>query len=917
YQDTENLPFTFLDDLFRLYNELQKVARIEQLNRLNYREVELVVVDGVALKNCIAWKVTDYHSFQSVLQKNQVNLFDSLAKNVPYPQKVAYIEQLPLADVDPPVVNLLEVPNGTLTDLAVAAIAKIVLFETHYILARYDLLIEDKINTHQLEFTTANMYHSVTETSHPLQTEEQEIGIDPLQSFLNKPGEGGSSENGSTPLTSDSDGTFTSYSKEWEELFVNNNYLATIRLKGINGQLRSSRFRSVCWKLFLDVLPQDRSQWIKTTSDLRTSYNKIKEIHITNPRKAGQQDLIINNPLSQDEGDKELRAMIEQDVTRTFPEMQYFQQENVRKILTDVLFCYARENEQLLYKQEMKVLLNPEYLEHDAYAMFTRLMKTAEHWFSTFEHDSQKEKDVMVTPMPFARPQDLGPSIAIVAKVNQIQDHLLKKHDIELYMHLNRLEIAPQIYGLRWVRLLFGREFPLQDLLVVWDALFADSITLNLVDYIFVAMLLYIRDALISSNYQTCLGLLMHYPPIGDVHSLILRALFLRDPKRNPRPVTHQFQQNLDYYKARGADLMNKTRASAKAAPLNINKVSNSLLNFGRKLIAPAMASGGAVGTPAGGSSFPPSSMPSRSTVEAPQHQQQHHHYHQSQQQRMMKSESMPVQLGKGQSSKNISSSPSIESLSGGREFTGSPPLSASKKDSFFSTISRSRSQSKTMSRKESEEELEAQISFLQGQLNDLEAMCKYCAKMMNTHLAFSSSKLYVTQRLFLTYILSPPIQQQIKDILKGSLRFNQSQLEAEENEQITIADDHYCSNNQNKGAGDVLKGPVMAKQQFISGQQTTTDSSTTESKSADDYIMVSKEEERSKSAVPEPVQVPQAHKEAAVKPEAPSRSSLIFSDPLMGSISASSSNLSSSPDDDSSNNSKDSDFAIVSPLDI
>lgn len=809
-----------------------------------------------------------------------------------------------------------------------------------------------------MEFTTANMYHSVTETSHPLQTEEQEIGIDPLQSFLNKPGEGGSSENGSTPPTSDSDGTFTSYSKEWEELFVNNNYLATIRLKGINGQLRSSRFRSVCWKLFLDVLPQDRSQWIKTTSDLRTSYNKIKEIHITNPRKAGQQDLIINNPLSQDEGslwnkffqDKELRAMIEQDVMRTFPEMQYFQQENVRKILTDVLFCYARENEQLLYKQgmhellapivfilhcdhqafshaseaaqpseEMKVLLNPEYLEHDAYAMFTRLMKTAEHWFSTFEHDSQKEKDVMVTPMPFARPQDLGPSIAIVAKVNQIQDHLLKKHDIELYMHLNRLEIAPQIYGLRWVRLLFGREFPLQDLLVVWDALFADSITLNLVDYIFVAMLLYIRDALISSNYQTCLGLLMHYPPIGDVHSLILRALFLRDPKRNPRPVTHQFQQNLDYYKARGADLMNKTRASAKAAPLNINKVSNSLLNFGRKLIAPAMASGGAVGTPASGSSFPPSSMSSRSTVEAPQHQQQHHHhYHQSQQQRMMKSESMPVQLGKGQSSKNISSSPSIESLSGGREFTGSPPLSASKKDSFFSTISRSRSQSKTMSRKESEEELEAQISFLQGQLNDLEAMCKYCAKMMNTHLG-NIQEVILQERLEKEdeILVSLAGLKQIKDILKGSLRFNQSQLEAEENEQITIADDHYCSNNQNKGAGDVLKGPVMTKQQFISGQQTTADSSTSESKSADDYIMVSKEEERSKSAVPEPVQVPQAHKEAAVKPEAPSRSSLIFSDPLMGSISASSSNLSSSPDDDSSNNSKDSDFAIVSPLDI
>uniref|UniRef100_A0A8B9QID7 TBC1 domain family member 5 n=1 Tax=Apteryx owenii TaxID=8824 RepID=A0A8B9QID7_APTOW len=822
------------------------------------------------------------------------------------------------------------------------------------------------------------MYHSVSETSHPLQTEEQEMGIDPLQSYLNKPGQGGSNENGSIHHSPDSDGTFLSYSKEWEELFVNNNYLATIRLKGINGQLRSSRFRSVCWKLFLEVLPQDRSQWIKNTSELRTSYNKIKEIHITNPRKAGQQDLIINNPLSQDEGslwnkffqDKELRAMIEQDVTRTFPEMQYFQQENVRKILTDVLFCYARENEQLLYKQgmhellapivfilhcdhqafshaseaaqpseEMKVLLNPEYLEHDAYAMFTRLMKTAEHWFSTFEHDSQKEKDAMITPMPFARPQDLGPSIAIVTKVNQIQDHLLKKHDIELYMHLNRLEIAPQIYGLRWVRLLFGREFPLQDLLVVWDALFADSITLNLVDYIFVAMLLYIRDALISSSYQTCLGLLMHYPPIGDVHSLILRALFLRDPKKNPRPVTHQFQQNLDYYKARGADLMNKTRASAKVTPLNINKVSNSLLNFGRKLIAPAMASGSAVGPPSSGSggSFSPAVMPVRGTVEAPQHHHHHyhhhHHHHQAQQQRMMKSESMPVQLGKGdvvtgsdaqvpgpaphlpaqpgQNSKNISSSPSIESLSGGREFTGSPPLSASKKDSFFSTISRSRSQSKTMSRKESEEELEAQISFLQGQLNDLEAMCKYCAKMMNTHLG-NIQEVILQEHLEKEdeILVSLAGLKQIKDILKGSLRFNQSQLEAEENEQITIADDHYCSNSQNKGTSDVLKGSVTAKQH----------SSTPlckKNRSADDYILISKEEEGNRSTAQEPTQSLPAHKEAPVKQEAPSRSSLIFSDPLMGSISASSSNLSSSPDDDSSNNSKDSDFTIVSPLDL
>ncbi|XP_042609967.1 TBC1 domain family member 5-like, partial [Cyprinus carpio] len=117
-----------------------------------------------------------------------------------------------------------------------------------------------------------------------------------------------------------------SYRKEWDDLFQNSNYLARIRQTGINGRLRSSRFRSVCWKLYLDVLPEDKTQWISRTKEHRAQYEKIKETHITNPRKAaGQQDLVVNNPLSQDEGslwnkffqDKELRSMIKQDVLRT------------------------------------------------------------------------------------------------------------------------------------------------------------------------------------------------------------------------------------------------------------------------------------------------------------------------------------------------------------------------------------------------------------------------------------------------------------------------------------------------------------------------------------------------------------------------------------------------------------------------
>uniref|UniRef100_A0A1A7WFZ9 TBC1 domain family member 5 n=1 Tax=Iconisemion striatum TaxID=60296 RepID=A0A1A7WFZ9_9TELE len=676
------------------------------------------------------------------------------------------------------------------------------------------------------------MQHPNFETRHPLQTDEQqETGFDPLHNF-NKNCSRGSLDSSSN---SQSQSTFHSYRKEWDDLFLNSNYLARIRQAGISGRLRSSRFRSVCWKLYLEVLPENKGQWISRTKELRAQYEKIKETHITNPRKAaGQQDLVVNNPLSQDEGslwnkffqDKELKGMIKQDVFRTFPEIRYFQDEDVRTKLTDILFCYARENEQLLYKQgmhellapivfvlhcdhqafqhanetsspseEMKCLLNPTYLEHDAYAMFSHLMETAEPWFSSFEREVRKGKEEMLTSIPFARPQDCGPSVAIVTKVNRIQDLLVKKHDVELHMHLNRLEIAPQIYGIRWVRLLFGREFPLQDLLVVWDALFADSITLDLVDYIFVAMLLYIRDALIASNFQTCLGLLMHYPPIGDINALLQKALFLRDPKNNPRPVNYQFQQNLDYYKTRGADLMNKSREEAESG------------DFG-------------LGSPISGAEV--------------------------------------TEVVK-------------------KILDGKTPEVDEIRTEFLKAL-------------DEEDEVLVSLAGLK----------------------------------------------QIKDILKGALRFNQSQLEAEENEEISIADNHYTfsasaaestlsavnhySKKQVGGAGRRsrnahLDGSTNEKEEEATPpDQQVASSLGSEGKNWDDYILVSQDEDllaeaRDTGSVSDRL-FPIRRGPGVVRLE-PEGASGTFHDPLAGTTSGS-----SSPEEGSTH-SKDSDFTIVNPNDL
>uniref|UniRef100_A0A3Q2VV03 TBC1 domain family, member 5 n=1 Tax=Haplochromis burtoni TaxID=8153 RepID=A0A3Q2VV03_HAPBU len=747
------------------------------------------------------------------------------------------------------------------------------------------------------------MQHPNFETRHPLQSEDhQETGFDALQSF-NK------NENSM---------------KEWDDLFLNSNYLARIRQAGINGRLRSSRFRSVCWKLYLEVLPEDKEQWINKTKELRGQYEKIKEM-VRAP--------ICGHLWNKFFQDKELKGMVKQDVLRTFPEIRYFQDEDVRTKLTDILFCYARENEQLLYKQgmhellapivfvlhcdhqafqhasetaspseEMKCLLDPVYLEHDAYAMFSQLMETAEPWFSSFEREVRKGKEEMLTTIPFARPQDAGPSVAIVTKVNRIQDQLVKKHDIELHMHLNRLEIAPQIYGMSVFTSLGTKHKLLPDFYFYFFKIPLKSVFLFLV---------------IASNFQTCLGLLMHYPPIGDINSLLQKALFLRDPKNNPRPVNYHFQQNLDYYKTKGADLMNKTRSgSTKAAPLNINKVSSSLLNFGRKLIAPAM-SGASISpinsevhsSSSSSSSTSPASAPTPisphpladpSAPTQTQGQAQTQHY------RLLKSESMPVHLSKGQSSRTVSSSTSIESLSGGRGqstaspplppsrgsdvSTSSPPLSATKKESFFN-ITRSRSHSKTMGKKEMEEDLEAQVSFLQGQINDLEAMSKYCAKMMNTHIC-KIQEVILQEHIEKEdeVLVSLAGLKQIKDILKGALRFNQSQLEAEENEEITIADDHYTST------------AAVASSLGLEG------------KNWDDYILISQDgdlhaETGGKSASERTPPIRRGRGMVRMEPEGAAGT---FQDPLMAGTTSGS----SSPDEGSTH-SKDSDFTIVNPNDL
>lgn len=45
----------------------------------------------------------------------------------------------------------------------------------------------------------------------------------------------------------------------------------------------------------------------------------------------------------------------------------------------------------------------------------------------------------------------------------------------------------------RWIRLLFGREFPFDEVLIVWDLLMSENLRPELIDIVCITMILRIR----------------------------------------------------------------------------------------------------------------------------------------------------------------------------------------------------------------------------------------------------------------------------------------------------------------------------------------------------------------------------------------------------------------------------------------
>ncbi|PKK67028.1 RabGAP/TBC [Rhizophagus irregularis] len=373
--------------------------------------------------------------------------------------------------------------------------------------------------------------------------------------------------------------SFEKVKAKWDVIFKDPLLsLTSLREKGVEGNICSKGLRSVCWKLYLAYLPGlDSATWPLALHKERQHYADLRQKYITSPDNDNNNanDLNINNPLSLDQAnpwqeyfkDTELRKIIRQDVERTFPDNEYFRTPLSQNRLLDILFIYCKMNQDVSYRQGMhellapilwvidkesipnssgyavensedmiiKQTLNADYVEHDTFALFSALMKSAKEYYEYNDEIFNKKpvKRAQGSDLEYARliknnQAEVAKATPVFRKCNKIYEYL-QIIDPELYKHLIDLEIEPQLYGIRWIRLLFGREFPLNKVLILWDGIFAEDPALRIVEYVCVAMMLLIRNELLDSDYTECLSMLMRYPPTSDTEVLIKQAIYLRD----------------------------------------------------------------------------------------------------------------------------------------------------------------------------------------------------------------------------------------------------------------------------------------------------------------------------------------------------------------------------------------------------
>ena len=156
---------------------------------------------------------------------------------------------------------------------------------------------------------------------------------------------------------------------------------------------------------------------------------------------------------------------------------------------------------------------------------------------------------------------------AVIRRWNRIYHNFLRKIDTEIYKHLVKIELDPELQLMRWFRCLLSREFSIEVAMNMWDYIFSgiqdsqridrdfceiyysdnyiesfDDPLINL-DFLWLAMIENIRKRLHKEDLGTWLEIFFDYPEVTNASKLISMA------NKIERNVTYNSQCGSEFIK--------------------------------------------------------------------------------------------------------------------------------------------------------------------------------------------------------------------------------------------------------------------------------------------------------------------------------------------------------------------------------
>lgn len=223
----------------------------------------------------------------------------------------------------------------------------------------------------------------------------------------------------------------------------------------------------------------------------------ILDPHIFERTEGCQSDKIGDNRVSSSWSrfyqQRDLSNFIKGDLDRLYlngVEEEYFQTPLRRNQLLSILLVWSTHHPDISYRQGMHEIAGhilyivEEEREKWSRAKIDGQFDSSYPFYSSFSSQNLEayvyqifkrimiELDVLYDPLPINNHADSSQPF-IIQFCTKIQEHYLRLLDPHLCYYLENYFIQAQLYGLKWSRLLFGREFPVKNLFYIWDYIFA------------------------------------------------------------------------------------------------------------------------------------------------------------------------------------------------------------------------------------------------------------------------------------------------------------------------------------------------------------------------------------------------------------------------------------------------------------